>query len=136
MAFSPAGGLAALICTGSGISPYGARGPEATMELFDLSTHSKISQLVPSYVGHGSKAVFSPDGRLLATTYGDTVFLYDTSTHQYVRQLVSAPTGTPAFSPDSRLLATVSSAGVLLWILPTTKTSPKSKLLANPLEGK
>jgi len=64
---------------------------------------------------------FSPDGRLLASAYGNgTVQLWNTATGQEAGAPITAGTSTErgalAFSPDGRLLATTSADGtVQLW---------------------
>ncbi len=59
---------------------------------------------------------FTPDGNILAASFGDHVILWDTQTWQELTALpTSAPTGL-AFSPDGRILATSSQSGkVQLW---------------------
>ena len=59
---------------------------------------------------------FSPDGELLAASFGDHVILWDTQSWEELVSLpVSARTGM-LFSPDGRLLATSSQSGdIQLW---------------------
>ena len=59
---------------------------------------------------------FSPDGQVLAASYGDHVILWDTQTW---KELVSLPTSGPtgfAFSPDGRTFTTYTQSGLVqLW---------------------
>jgi|GEM_PF-577843 len=48
---------------------------------------------------------WSPDSRILATTYGNTVELWDGATGQFLRQVSVHGANKPAWSPDSRTLA-------------------------------
>ena len=59
---------------------------------------------------------YSPDGQIVAASFGDHVILWDTQTGMALASLpVSGPAGA-AFSPDGRLLVTFTQKGeVQLW---------------------
>lgn len=86
----------------------------------------QASQLRRTFSGHTegiNDAVFSPDGRLLATVSQDTnVKLWDVSTGQEIGTLTShaQPINAVAFSPDGSRLATAGDDGfIILWNLDT-----------------
>nr|MDQ5835688.1 WD40 repeat domain-containing protein [Acidobacteriota bacterium] len=96
-----------------------------TVKLDDL-TAQKQYKLFDLPAGKYASMSFSPDGRQLATTVGNTVKLWDTATGAEVRafDVPSLPSRliadsyvwSVAFSPDSRLLATTGSDTQLtLW---------------------
>jgi WD40 repeat protein len=68
--------------------------------------------------GNAWSAVFSPDGRMVATDAGDEVRLWEVATGRLRRSFRAgeAGTGTVAFSPDgTRVAAVHGSSTVLLW---------------------
>src|SRR4029077_5836184 len=86
---------------------------------------------------------FSPDGKLLAASYGDgTVRLWNPATQQAVGAPFAAATGpggsvlSMAFSPDGKLLASADDTIVRLWD-PATRQAVGAPLPADtrPVEG-
>jgi len=95
------------------------------VKLHDL-TAQKEHQLFDLPAGKYASMNFSPDARLLATTVGNSVRLWDTATGAQVRgiEVPSLPSRlmpdsyvwSTAFSPDSQLLATTDSdTQITLW---------------------
>lgn len=109
--FSPDGRfVAALVETGSGAE-------NGDVNIFDAVTFKWIK--TPAKGADSlwfTYPAFSPDGQVLAASFGDHVTLWDTQTWQELSSLpVSGPSGS-TFSPDGRLLATYGQSGALqLW---------------------
>ena len=86
--------------------------------LWDVARRERITQLPMHSDGAGS-AVFSPDGRVLATpTDQQTIILWDAATRAHLATLQGpiGPVTTLAFSPDSRTLASGGNDGTIaLW---------------------
>ena len=95
-----------------------ASGPQnGDPRLWDLATGECLRTLELrrwwdwSFTKPTDSVAFSPDGHLLATSYGETVRLWDPATGGHRRTLTGHTNYVygVAFSPDGRLLATVSS---------------------------
>src|SRR5205814_7950705 len=68
------------------------------------------------------RAVFSPDGKLLATTGDDSaIHLWDPATGKEVRKWDVGGSGNVAFSPDGKVIATAIGAAVRRWEVATGK---------------
>ena len=99
--YSPDGRfIAALVVAGSGDE-------KGELNIFDAASFKWLKTL-----GEGADCLwytypaFSPDGQILAASFGDHVILWDTQTWQEVASLpASGPSGL-AFSPDGRVLTT------------------------------
>ena len=109
--YSPDGRfIAALLETGSGMD-------KGELNIFDAVSFKWIKTL-----GKDADTLwyayptFSPDGQVLAASFGDHVILWDTQAWKELASLpASSPTGL-AFSPDGRILTTYTQKGmVLLW---------------------
>ncbi|MEV7177795.1 WD40 repeat domain-containing protein [Kitasatospora sp. NPDC093679] len=91
-----------------------------TVRLYDLNTLAQIADFFlhspePSY---SLRAVFSPDGRILAASTDETLIMFDTTTREIVHIVLVNRRSPLAFSPSGRLLAAANSVGLGLWILP------------------
>jgi WD40 repeat protein len=81
--------------------------------LWDAMSGEKIAQLEEQTAGVGMNRVglhslvFAPSGRLLASTYGNTVILWEVAKRKEIRRLKGhdKPVQTTAFSPDGKLLS-------------------------------
>jgi WD40 repeat protein len=138
-----------------GIEPYAAFGRfNGVLEHWNLATTSRIASW-QVHEGAVSTTVFSPDGRLIATsgTKGD-VKLWDPKTHREVQRFEAQGTKLRClvFSPNGRLLAGSETFGdnlqVCIWDVndgnlvhkldgygglgPSLAFSPDGKLLATP----
>jgi WD40 repeat protein/serine/threonine protein kinase len=82
--------------------------------VWDLTTRKEVARL-----NRASRVRFSPDGRLLAASSGDTIQLWTVGTWQPVAELpahTAADVVSLAFAPNSRTLAAGDAAGTLwLW---------------------
>jgi WD40 repeat protein/serine/threonine protein kinase len=94
-------------------------GPWCSNRVWDTATKRPVAQLEAA-----GMAQFSPDGALLATGSGNTVWLWDVATWQKVARLTE-PTADLRwldFAPDGRTLATGNTDGTLrLWDLAQKK---------------
>src|SRR5262249_28432417 len=94
-------------------------GPWCSDQVWDTATQRQVAQLEAV-----KGAQFSPDGALLATGSGNTVWLWDVATWQKLAPLTE-PTADVAcldFAPDGRTLATGNTDGTLrLWDLAQKK---------------
>jgi len=109
--YSPDGRfIATLVETGSGMD-------KGELDIFEAVSFKWITTL-----GKDADTLwyaypaFSPDGQVLAASYGDHVILWDTQTW---KELISLPASRPtgfAFSPDGRILTTYTYSGMVhLW---------------------
>jgi WD40 repeat protein len=81
---------------------------ENTIKLWDVASGRELRTLgggFENYFGHVTSVVFSPNGRLLASSGGDTVKLWDVASG---RELHTLSGHAVSFSPDGRLLASAS----------------------------
>jgi WD40 repeat protein len=105
--------IAALVDKGTG-------GDTGELNIFDAATFRWAKTLAQDAdsLWYTSPA-FSPDGQLLAASFGDHVILWETQSWTELATLpTSAPSGA-AFSPDGRLLVTFTHKGpVQLWGVP------------------
>ncbi len=98
--------------------------PESAEDaLFRAMQASQLQRIFSGHTDGINVAVFSPDGRLLATVSQDTdVKLWDIASGQEIATLTShaRPINAVAFSPDGSLLATAGDDGfIILWNLST-----------------
>lgn len=109
--FSPDGRfIAALLETGSG-SEKGA------LNIFDADNFKWLKTLAKDADALWyTYPAFSPDGQILAASFGDNVIIWET---QDWKELASLPATSPtglAFSPDGRILTTYTQSGLVqLW---------------------
>jgi WD40 repeat protein len=93
---------------GSNSQPAGIAAP-AAMDSSALLWHTAGGNLVRrmsgAVFGDVKAVLFSPDGRMLATAHGSSVWLWDVATGSQVHR-VPARGYAVAFSPDGRMLAT------------------------------
>jgi WD40 repeat protein len=112
LAFSPDGRLLALGCR------------QRELRLYESGTGKEVFSLAPAlesgWVGY--RPTFSPDGRLLATSTGDSetegrVQLWETASGTLRREFRTGANGATslAFSPDGKTLASGGDGTVLLW---------------------
>ncbi|MEV4255023.1 WD40 repeat domain-containing protein [Spirillospora sp. NPDC049652] len=97
LAFSPDGRI---LATG---------GYDNTVRLWDVTTHKQIGAPLANPTNSIYAVGFSPDGRTLAASNGDTVRLWDTATREQIGAPLTGHTGivlSVAFSPDGRTIAT------------------------------
>lgn len=95
--------------------------------LWDVATHRPVGPPISSssdtVSSNIAEAVFSPDGKTIATVdLGGTVWLWDVATRRHTGEPIIAPGGAVSvtFSPDGRTLATVDQDGtVRLWDVAT-----------------
>lgn len=76
--------------------------------LWDATTGKKIAQFQEQAAAAGPHSLaFSPNGRLLASPYGDSVILWKVATRKEIRRLKGhdKPVHTVVFSPDGKRLA-------------------------------
>jgi WD40 repeat protein len=109
--FSPDGRfIAALLASGSDAD-------HGELNIFDAVTFKWIKTLAKGADGLWyTSPVFSPDGQVLAASFGDHVTLWDTQTWKELTLLTATGPARLAFSPDGRLLTTSSLSGrVQLW---------------------
>ena len=109
--YSPDGRfIAALLETGSGSE-------KGQLNIFDATTFKWIKTLAKDADALWyAYPAFSPDGQVLAASFGNDVILWDTQTWKELASLpASSPTGF-AFSPDGRILTTYTQSGMVqLW---------------------
>lgn len=117
-ALAPIGQVLAAAVPGSSTD----RAP-GTVKLWDAASGKEVATLDQNN-GLARSLAFSPDGRLLAATSGDTIELWDVNRREIATTLLGH-TGSMdlvAFSPDGTLLASASDDGtVRLWRLPPLK---------------
>ena len=77
-------------------------------------------QVVWSQKGDYGRALFSPDGRLLATTMDDKVSFWEAGSWRLLNEVSCTAAGTMAFSPDGSLLAVNSADGIVMLLNPAT----------------
>ena len=77
-------------------------------------------RLAWKHEGDLGRALFSPDGRLLATAINDKVQLWEVGSWLPLRELPCSSAGTMAFSHDGSMLAVNSSGGVVLLVDPAS----------------
>src|SRR5262249_8225647 len=116
VAFSPDWKLAAAAGeTGFGSDIYSAR-------LLEVVTDKEIHTLVKEKKTWISSAVFSPDGRTVATAESTGIRLWATATGKEIHRLTAGSQSwyyATAFAPDGRTLASVNSdTTVLIWTIP------------------
>jgi WD40 repeat protein len=84
----------------------GDAGPRAGVRLWEVSSGNERPRLLPGHDFWYSNALFTPNGKLILTTYSRSynVFVWDPATSKVVRQLVghTQPVGSLTPSPDSR----------------------------------
>jgi WD40 repeat protein/serine/threonine protein kinase len=99
------------LSTGDGA--YGNNG--GAVQLWDYTNGQLLAELPES----GNRAVFSPDGRKLATANGQGLIkLWDLDTRKPLKSFPSGNVLSLAFSPDGRTLAWCNGSGVIgLWEL-------------------
>jgi WD40 repeat protein len=104
--FSPDGRfIAALVVAGTGDE-------KGELNIFDAASFKWIKTL-----GDGADSLwytypaFSPDGQVLAASFGDRAILWDTQTWQKIASLPISGPGGFAFSPDGRILTTYTQSG-------------------------
>jgi WD40 repeat protein len=103
---------------GNGVGPLATgSGDKGELNLYDAATFKWIRTLAKDAdtLWYASPA-FSPDGAIVAASFGGQVTLWDTQTGE---ELITLPVGAPAgeaFSLDGRLLASFTQKGeVQLW---------------------
>src|SRR5262249_26304069 len=85
---------------------------DATIHLWSVATGKRLSSLKGDRSKTGSLA-YSPNGKLLASSDGQAIRLWDTVTNNPMR-VIPGKEGFLVFSPDSRILATVGKQ-IQLW---------------------
>jgi WD40 repeat protein len=120
--FSPDGKLLAVAGYGGG-----------TVRIWDIASRREVAKISSGY-----RALFSPDGRLLAAGAGGTVRLWDVATWQHVATLRSRTDEvlSLAFAPDSRTLAVGEAEGILrLWDVDRKQEIGSRKTHASHIES-
>jgi WD40 repeat protein len=106
------------------------KGPQI-FQVIDINTQAVVYERgkTPGGEARGKNPLFSPDGRLMATTMtGGQTILWDTTTW---RRITDFP-GTASFSPDSQLLALVKTDTVTIWRWADRKQLRQFTVCANP----
>jgi WD40 repeat protein/serine/threonine protein kinase len=131
VAFSPDGKLLAAACQAMSDLVW------EPVRVWERATGREVARLAA-----GTRARFSPDGRLLATTWGRTVALWDVATWKNVAELRAGRFGerafntflfSLAFSPDGMTVAASDFEGTLcLWDLATKRQVADRRIHAVP----
>jgi len=108
-------------CRGLAFSHDGKRiaaaGDWGLVKIWDIETSDLLISIKhPKWLGRASQHVaFSPDDRLILTAYGDSVFLYNSTTGEHVSTLAGHQEliQMAVYSPDGRRIATASSDGTV-----------------------
>ena len=77
-------------------------------------------QVVWSQKGDYGRALFSPEGRRLATTMADKVSFWEVGSWRLLNEASCKAAGTMTFSPNGSLLAVNSADGIVMLMNPTT----------------
>jgi len=90
------------------------------VQLWSTKTGLEIATLSKActFSGFRFANLFSPDGKLLAVVYNETIAVWDVETQRVIRTLVFPLIDEPkriAFSPDGRFLAGVHKKSVKIW---------------------
>src|SRR5262249_54770568 len=120
--------------------------PEGLIRLWDPATGKDVGQ-IKGHEGRLLAFAFSPDGKLLASTGGQAVYLWEVATGKELHKLPCEVTfavaggtswlrGAPlVFSPDGRLLASVASdRAVHVWEVATGKERLRLGPHAQPVD--
>ncbi|HUV90536.1 MAG TPA: TIR domain-containing protein [Anaerolineae bacterium] len=125
VAFSPDGQtLASGGCRGTAIAEGGCN--EGEIRLWDVASGKLLGNPLTGHAWAVERLVFSPDGRTLASSGGDTTILWDVATREPLGEpfpggapidmILSPDERVPAWLlPDSQLLASNVAAGITLW---------------------
>jgi WD40 repeat protein/tetratricopeptide (TPR) repeat protein len=93
----------------------------------------KTGRLVWQLEGDRGRALFSPNGRLLATAMDDMIRFWQVGSWHLLRELTCKAAGAMAFNPDGSLLAVNSANGVVRLIDP--EIAKEEAKLENPDPG-